>query len=121
MAESSTVHIILVASFCAPDTCRLIISLIAYWLNNTIIQYVFARLILTAAILMLLLSITFIARPVLSAIYSLFAMAKSGMNSLTGVIINSTFVTNSTASLCEIVDPTLISTLCTVLAGVPVL
>lgn len=103
---------LLVASFCAPHTRRLIINSIAYWLNNTVTPYAFTDLYETDSYggYPYAPTITFIARPVLGALYSLVAMGKSGMNSLTGARINSTFVANSTDHLSEIVYPTQAST-----------
>lgn len=103
---------LLVASFCEPSTRRLIVNSIAYWVNNTDTQFAFTDLYETDSYggYPYAPSIVFIARPVLGALYSLVAMGKSGMNSLTGAKINSTFVANSTDHLSEIVYPKQAST-----------
>lgn len=79
------------AATCSPSTRRLFVNALAYWLNNTVTDRPFTDLYETIDDGSYPVSpgpIFFNARPVAGGHFSLLALGKVGMDSLTGTMVN---------------------------------
>ncbi|KAI5238313.1 DUF1793-domain-containing protein [Aureobasidium subglaciale] len=89
------------AATCAPETRRLFVNSLAYWLNNTSTNLAFGDLFETVGTGGYPVGgPTFIARPVAGGHYSLLALLKTGQNSQTGTAPGG-FIQNSTQAVTE--------------------
>lgn len=89
------------AATCSPETRRLFVNSLAYWLNNTSTGLPFGDLFDTVGTGGYPVGgPTFIARPVVGGHYSLLALLKTGQNSQTGTMPGG-FPQNSTQALPE--------------------
>ncbi|KAI4730612.1 DUF1793-domain-containing protein [Aureobasidium sp. EXF-10728] len=89
------------AATCSPETRRLFVNALAYWLNNTSTSLAFGDLFETVGTGGYPVGgPTFIARPVAGGHYSLLALLKTGQNSQTGTSPGG-FPQNSTQALGE--------------------
>ena len=92
------------AATCSPETRRLFVNGLAYWLNNTDTDRPFTDLyetVDTGSYPVSPTPIYFIARPVAGGHFSLLALLKAGENSGTGTGLKGTFAINSTDTLAE--------------------
>ena len=92
------------AATCSPETRRLFVNGLAYWINNTDTDRPFTDLydtINTGNYPVSPSPIYFIARPVVGGHFSLLALLKAGENSGTGTGLTGTFASNSTDTLPE--------------------
>ena len=92
------------AATCSPETRRLFVNGLAYWLNYTDTDRAFTDLyetVDTGSYPVSPTPIYFNARPVTGGHFSLLALLKAGENSVTGTALTSTFASNSTDSLAE--------------------
>ena len=87
------------AATCSPETRRLFVNALAYWLNNTSTNLAFGDLFETVGTGGYPVGgPTFVARPVAGGHYSLLALLKTGQNSQTGTAPGG-FSQNSTQTL----------------------
>ena len=92
------------AATCSPETRRLFVNGLGYWINNTDTDRAFTDLYDTINMGDYPVSpspIYFIARPVVGGHFSLLALLKAGENSGTGTGLTGTFASNSTDALPE--------------------
>ena len=97
------------AATCAPETRRLFVNGLAYWLNYTSTDRAFSDLYETIDQGSFPVSpdpVFFISRPVVGGHFSLLALLRSGQTSLSGTAESgSLFAPNSTDSLQEVRVP----------------
>ncbi len=89
------------AATCSPSTRRLFVNALAYWLNNTVTDRPFTDLYETIDDGSYPVSpgpIFFNARPVAGGHFSLLALGKVGMDSLTGTMVNGSGTGTGTGS-----------------------
>jgi hypothetical protein len=92
------------AATCSPETRRLFVNSIAYWLNNTSTNLAFGDVFQTVSTGDYPDGVKFAARPVVGGHYSLLALLKTGQDSQTGTAPGG-FAQNSTQALAEVDAP----------------
>lgn len=92
------------AATCSPETRRLFVNGLAYWLNNTDTDRPFTDLYETidsGSYPTNPTPVYFLARPVVGGHFSLLALLKAGANDVTGTRLINTLASNSTDALPE--------------------